>query len=69
METSAAPAITIGSSPGFTPRLLINDGAAKILLPTGPAAATSHSPEPTNCSARSTPADCSVVAEPAFRSR
>jgi NADH:ubiquinone oxidoreductase subunit F (NADH-binding) len=26
METSAAPAITIGSSPGFTPRLLIHGG-------------------------------------------
>jgi NADH:ubiquinone oxidoreductase subunit F (NADH-binding) len=26
METSAAPAITIGSSPGFTPRLLVGQG-------------------------------------------
>jgi NADH:ubiquinone oxidoreductase subunit F (NADH-binding) len=29
METSAAPAITIGSSPGFTPRLLIDGGGGR----------------------------------------
>jgi NADH:ubiquinone oxidoreductase subunit F (NADH-binding) len=31
METSAAPAITIGSSPGLTPRLLINDSGREDL--------------------------------------
>ena len=31
METSAAPAITIGSSPGFTPRLLIRGGGREDL--------------------------------------
>ena len=62
METSATPAVTIGSSPGLTPRLLRHGAGRETSPTTARSAATGRSTDAGRAARRGRPVGCSGVA-------